>query len=62
MAEAGKPSTSPLRAYRDRRGLTQGRVADEIAQLAWYRKETHVGINADMVSKWERGSKAVSSL
>jgi transcriptional regulator with XRE-family HTH domain len=62
MAEAGKPSTSPLRAYRERRGLTQGRVADEIAQLAWYRKETHVGINADMVSKWERGTKAVSSL
>jgi transcriptional regulator with XRE-family HTH domain len=62
MSEARKPSTSPLRAYRGRHGLTQGKVADEVARLAWYRTTTRVGINADMVSKWERGTKSVSGL
>jgi transcriptional regulator with XRE-family HTH domain len=53
---------SPLRAYREEKRLTQSQVAERIAQLAWYREHAGVGVNADMVSKWERGSKAVSPL
>lgn len=49
-----------LRPYREQRGLTQAQVAQEVSQLAWYRHRQHVGVNADMVSKWERRAKAVS--
>ena len=42
--------------------MTQQQVADQLALLAWVRNEQRVGVNADMVSKWERGAKAVSSM
>lgn len=51
-----------LRAARDRLQLTQEDVAERLAQLAWYRDRTRVGVSADMVSKWERGLKRPSRL
>lgn len=56
------PARSRLRHDRETRGLTQQEVADELARLAWLRRGLHVGVNADMVSKWERGDKAPSRL
>jgi len=54
-------STRPrLRALREERGWTQQDVADQIARLAWLRHRERVGINADMVAKWERGEKRPS--
>src|SRR5215475_6196202 len=56
-------STRPrprLRALRAERGWTQQEVAEQVSRLAWLRRHEHVGINADMVSKWERGAKRVS--
>ncbi len=49
-----------LRALREERGWTQQEVADQVARLAWLRRREHVGINADMVAKWERGEKRPS--
>ena len=49
-----------LRPYREQSGMTQAQVAQEVSRLAWYRHRQHVGVNADMVSKWERRTKAVS--
>lgn len=46
-----------LRRARQALGLTQEAVADRIAELAWYRDRRRVGLNADMVAKWERGEK-----
>ncbi len=54
-------STRPrLRALREERGWTQQEVADQIARLAWLRRRERVGINADMVAKWERSEKRPS--
>jgi transcriptional regulator with XRE-family HTH domain/tetratricopeptide (TPR) repeat protein len=53
---------SRLRHEREARHLTQQDVADQLARLAWLRRGLHVGVNADMVSKWERGDKAPSRL
>jgi transcriptional regulator with XRE-family HTH domain len=50
-----------LRELREARGWTQQDVAEQIARLAWLRCQERVGINADMVSKWERGAKRVST-
>src|SRR5215471_11653500 len=53
-------STRPrprLRALRDERGWTQQEVAEQVSRLAWLRRHEHVGVNPDMVSKWERGEK-----
>src|SRR5258708_19971441 len=48
------------RAFSEERGWTQQEVADQVARLAWLRRREHVGINADMVAKWERGEKRPS--
>src|SRR5215472_5555603 len=46
-----------LTALRAERGWTQQEVADQLDRLAWLRHHKHIGVNADMVSKWERGMK-----
>jgi transcriptional regulator with XRE-family HTH domain len=51
-----------LRRLRRSRRLTQGDVAEQLVRLAWLRDGVHVGVNADMVSKWERGEKRPSRL
>ena len=48
---------SRLQELRDDRGWTQQDVADQIGRLAWLEHKKHVGINAQMVSKYERGEK-----
>src|SRR6266568_1888717 len=54
-------STQPqLRALREERGWTQQDVVDQVSRRAWLRRHERVGINADMVSKWERGEKRPS--
>jgi hypothetical protein len=45
---------------RQRRGLTQEEFAREVAHVAWERLHVQVGIDAAMVSKWERGAKLPS--
>jgi transcriptional regulator with XRE-family HTH domain len=49
-----------LREFREARGWTQQDVADQIARLAWVRRRERVGVNPDMVAKWERGEKRPS--
>src|SRR5262245_55594485 len=49
-----------IRQCRDQRGLTQEEFAREVARVAWERLHVQVGIDAAMVSKWERGTKAPS--
>jgi len=49
-----------LRACREHRGLTQHQAADQLVRVAWMRRGRRVGVNADMVSKWERGEKCPS--
>jgi transcriptional regulator with XRE-family HTH domain/tetratricopeptide (TPR) repeat protein len=49
-----------LRASREERGWTQQDVAEQISRLAWLRRRERVGVNADMVAKWERGEKRPS--
>ena len=44
-----------LRALREERGWTQQEVAEQLSRLAFLRMKRHVGVNADMVAKWERG-------
>src|SRR5688572_19091967 len=51
-----------LQAHRTRLDLTQEAVAEELARLAWVHYEMRVGVNADMVGKWERGEKRPSKL
>src|SRR6266550_9272491 len=46
-----------LRAQRARLGLTQQEVAEALAVLAWEHDHEQLGVDADMVSKWERGAK-----
>jgi transcriptional regulator with XRE-family HTH domain len=54
-------STKPrLKALREERGWTQNDVAEQVSRLAWLRRRERVGINADMVAKWERGEKRPS--
>lgn len=50
-----------LREYRQQLGWTQQEMADRLANLAWMQREKHVGVNADMIAKWERGVKGVSA-
>jgi transcriptional regulator with XRE-family HTH domain len=45
---------------RRQRGLTQEEFAREVARVAWERLHVQVGIDAAMVSKWERGTKLPS--
>jgi transcriptional regulator with XRE-family HTH domain len=49
-----------LRELRTDLGWTQQELADRIAHLAWMERRERVGINADMVAKWERGAKGIS--
>jgi transcriptional regulator with XRE-family HTH domain len=49
-----------LRELRIDLGWTQQELAARIAHLAWMERRERVGINADMVAKWERGVKGVS--
>ena len=56
-ADAERPR---LRELRTDLGWTQQELADRIAHLAWMERRERVGINADMVAKWERGVKGVS--
>jgi transcriptional regulator with XRE-family HTH domain len=50
-----------LREFRQGLMLTQQDVAERLEQLAWVQHHRRVGVNADMVSKWERGKKRPSS-
>jgi transcriptional regulator with XRE-family HTH domain len=56
-AGEGRPR---LRELREERGWTQQDVAEQLARLAWLRRRERVGVNADMVAKWERGDKRPS--
>jgi transcriptional regulator with XRE-family HTH domain len=49
-----------LRAHRMRLEMTQHDIAEGLERLAWARDRRRVGVNADMVSKWERGLKRPS--
>lgn len=51
-----------LRPAREARGWTQQELADAVADAAWQQNRQRVGINADMISKWERGAKSPSSM
>jgi DNA-binding transcriptional regulator YiaG len=51
-----------LQEHRMRLGLTQEAVAEELARLAWVHYGMRVGVNADMVGKWERGEKRPNKL
>jgi transcriptional regulator with XRE-family HTH domain len=55
---AGRPR---LRQLRDSAGWTQQELADKLVYLAWTRGDKNVGVNADMVAKWERGVKGISA-
>ena len=46
-----------LKAERLRLGMTQAELADAIAALAWHHHHERLGVDAMMVSKWERGVK-----
>jgi len=61
MANRVASKGAALRRHRERLGMTQQEVAERLAQLAWIRERTRVGVNADMVSKWERGQKSPSA-
>lgn len=52
--------SSRLRELRLDQGWTQQEVAERVERLAWSRRE-QVGINQDMVAKWERGARGVSA-
>jgi tetratricopeptide (TPR) repeat protein/transcriptional regulator with XRE-family HTH domain len=46
-----------LRSCRLGYGLTQQEVAEEITRLAWERDRRVVGVDAESVSRWERGER-----
>ncbi len=58
----GDETLTQLRQCRELRGWTQQELADALARTAWDLYQQRVGINADMVSKWERGIKVPSAL
>lgn len=51
---------SRLRELRTELAWTQQELADRLAHLAWMQHGERVGVNADMVAKWERGAKGIS--
>jgi transcriptional regulator with XRE-family HTH domain len=57
-----RPATLLLRQHRALLSLTLEEVAAELGRLAWALNGVHVGVNADMVGKWERGEKRPSKL
>ena len=52
---SGDEGNSRLRELRELRGWTQQELAEQLARLAWLEYGERMGVNADMVSKWERG-------
>lgn len=58
--QSAEGGCSRLRQLREERGWTQQEAAEQLARLAWFRDHKHVGVNADMVAKWERGAKGIS--
>jgi transcriptional regulator with XRE-family HTH domain len=62
MASPGRPGNARLRDLRKQRALTQHDVAERLDRLALLIEGVHVGVNADMVSKWERGEKQPTAL
>lgn len=48
--EASQPAL--LGQQRERRAFV-----DQLGRLVWLRNREHVGVNADMMTKWERGDK-----
>lgn len=50
-----------IRQLREERGWTQRELAEQLTRVAWLRRSERVGVNADMVAKWERGVKGVSA-
>ena len=60
MVETGAQQDGQLRRARQASGLTQTEVAERLAEIAWFRDRTRLGISAQMVSKWERGEKRPS--
>jgi transcriptional regulator with XRE-family HTH domain len=55
--DAGRPR---LRELRTELGWTQQELAERLVHLAWMKGDKHAGVNADMVAKWERGTKGIS--
>lgn len=49
-----------LRTLRTERGWSQREVSDQLVRLAWRLRRERIGVNADMVAKWERGEKTPS--
>jgi transcriptional regulator with XRE-family HTH domain len=62
MANGGTGREVRLREQRLQNGMTQQEVAEQVERLAWLLDRRRVGVNADMVSKWERGQKQPSAL
>jgi transcriptional regulator with XRE-family HTH domain len=56
-ADAERPR---LRELRTDLGWTQQEMAERLAHLAWMERRERVGVNADMVAKWERGAKGIN--
>lgn len=56
-----EPRRSGLREARQDRGWTQQEAAEQLARVAWVRCGERVGVNADMIAKWERGEKNPST-
>jgi len=52
-----QPGQNRLRECRLGYGLTQQEVAEEITRLAWERDRRVVGVDAESVSRWERGER-----
>ena len=61
MADHSLSGVPRLRDYRSARMMTQQDVAERLDELAWVLHKRRVGVNPDMVSKWERGEKRPSS-
>ena len=61
MTDGSDPPPS-VRALRESLGLTQQEMAERLAELAWRMRRARVGVNADMVSKWERSQKRPNAL
>jgi len=62
MVAGGAVQDGQLRRAREARHLTQTDIAERLAEIAWFRDRTRVGVAADMVSKWERGEKQPNRL
>jgi transcriptional regulator with XRE-family HTH domain len=62
MDRREKSGVTRLRELRVRRAWTQQDVALRLGRLALLVDSVHVGVNADMVSKWERGEKCPSAM